>query len=137
MRCEAEMDRRIINPGVWQDQVVFVQANEVTGEQRVLNCAGQTSMDADGKPVYVDDMAGQINQCLDNLETVLREAGMELSNVVRLCYYTTDVDRLFASYNVLVERLAAAGCRPASTLLGVTRLAFPELLIEMGATGGV
>src|SRR4051794_29634792 len=131
------MDRRIINPWSWQDQFGFVQANEVTGGQRVLYCAGQTSMDADGKPVYVDDMAGQINQCLDNLETVLREAGMELSNVVRLCYYTTDVDRLFASYNVLVQRLTAAGCRPARTLLGNSRLAFPQMLIEMAATAGV
>ena len=91
-------------------------------------------MDADGKPVHVDDMAGQIRQSIDNLETVLRSAGLGLANVVRLCYYTTDVDRLLASYGVLVERLAAANCRPASTLLGVTRLAFPELMIEIEAT---
>jgi hypothetical protein len=30
--------------------------------------------------------------------------------------------------------LAAAGCQPASTLLGVARLAFPELMIEIEAT---
>ena len=35
---------------------------------------------------------------------------------------------------VIVERLKAAGCQPASTLLGVTRLAFPELLVEIEAT---
>jgi enamine deaminase RidA (YjgF/YER057c/UK114 family) len=131
---EAEMERRVINPWGWQDTFGFVQANEVTGGQRVLYCAGQASVDADGKPVFVDDMAGQITQSFDNLEAVLKAAGLELSNVVRLCYYTTDVDRLFQSYNVILERLAAAGCRPASTLLGVTRLAFPELLIEIEAT---
>jgi enamine deaminase RidA (YjgF/YER057c/UK114 family) len=128
------MERRIVNPWTWQDTYGFVQANEVTGGQRVVYCAGQASVDADGRPVHVDDMAGQINQCVDNLQTVLRAAGLELSNVIRLCYYTTDVDRLLASYHVLVERLAAANCRPASTLLGVTRLAFPELLIEIEAT---
>jgi enamine deaminase RidA (YjgF/YER057c/UK114 family) len=128
------MERRIVNPWTWQDTYGFVQANEVTGGQRVVYCAGQASVDADGRPVHVDDMAGQVNQCVDNLQTVLRAAGLELSNVIRLCYYTTDVDRLLASYHVLVERLAAANCRPASTLLGVTRLAFPELLIEIEAT---
>jgi enamine deaminase RidA (YjgF/YER057c/UK114 family) len=128
------MERRILNPWSWQDTYGFVQANEVTGGQRVVYCAGQTSVDADGRPLHVEDMAGQIRQSLDNLETVLKEAGLELRDVVRLSYYTTDVDRLLASYHVLVERLSEAGCRPASTLLGVTRLAFPELLIEIEAT---
>jgi enamine deaminase RidA (YjgF/YER057c/UK114 family) len=59
---------------------------------------------------------------------------MTLANVVRLNYYTTDVDAFFAAAEQLGPRLAAAGCRPASTLLGVTRLAFPELLIEIEAT---
>ena len=86
------MERRIINPWTWQDQFGFVQANEVRGEQRTLICAGQTSVDADGGPVHVGDMAGQISQALDNLETVLREAGFKMSDVVRLNYYTTNVD---------------------------------------------
>jgi enamine deaminase RidA (YjgF/YER057c/UK114 family) len=53
---------------------------------------------------------------------------------VRLNYYTTDVDRFFEEYDVLTARLAEFGCRPAATLLGVTRLAFPELLVEIEAT---
>jgi 2-iminobutanoate/2-iminopropanoate deaminase len=44
------------------------------------------------------------------------------------------VDQLFANWDAVVSRLAQAGCRPSSTLLGVSRLAFPELLIEMEAT---
>ena len=39
-----------------------------------------------------------------------------------------------ASSGELVRRLAAAGVRPASTLLVVSRLAFPELLVELEAT---
>ena len=71
---------------------------------------------------------------MDNLATVLREAGFELSDVVRLNYYTTDIDRFLEAYGGLTTRLAESGCRPASTLLGVTGLAFPELMVEIEAT---
>jgi enamine deaminase RidA (YjgF/YER057c/UK114 family) len=131
---EVSMDRRIINPWTWQDTFGFVQAHEVTGGQRVLYCAGQTSVNADGRPLHPEDMAAQLRQSLDNLETVLLEAGMDLSHVVRLNLYTTDVDRLLAAFHVAIERFGATGCRPASTLLGVARLAAPELLVEIEAT---
>jgi enamine deaminase RidA (YjgF/YER057c/UK114 family) len=129
------LERRIINPWSWQDAYGFVQANELTGPQRVLLCAGQTSSDADGTPLHPGDMAAQTGQALDNLETVLREAGFALLDVVRLNYYVTDVDRFMTEAGpALGSRLAQAGCRPASTLLGVSRLAFPEFLIEIEAT---
>ncbi len=131
------MERRSVNPWTWQDNFGFVQANDVSGAQRTLYCAGVASIDADGQPVHAGDMAAQLGLALDNLETVLREAGLGLADVVRLNYYTTDVDRLFEAYGGLVERLAAAGCRPASTLLGVARVAFPEMLIEIEATAVV
>jgi enamine deaminase RidA (YjgF/YER057c/UK114 family) len=130
----SNVERRVVNPWTWQDAFGFVQANEVTGARRVLVCSGQTSVDADGRPVHVGDMRAQVGQVLDNLETVLREAGFGWSDVVRLNYYTTDVDSFLAAGDLLGQRLAAAGCRPASTLLGVTRLAFPGLLIEIEAT---
>lgn len=128
------MQRDIINPWKWQDPIGFVQANNVTGAQRMLICAGQTSVDADGIPTHTGDMHAQIHLCLDNLETVLKQAGMTLSNVVRLNYYTTDVDRFFAANDALAQRLSAADCRPAATLIGVMRLAFPPLLVEIEAT---
>jgi enamine deaminase RidA (YjgF/YER057c/UK114 family) len=131
------VERRIINPWTWQDQFGYVQANEVSGVQRTLICSGQVSINAEGRPVHPEDMGAQLNQTLDNLETVLREAGAELSDVVRLNFYTTDVDRFFEAYGVAAGRLAEAGCQPASTLLGVTRLAFPELLVEIEATAVV
>ena len=128
------MERRIINPWTWQDAYGFVQGHEVTGGQRVLYCAGQASTDADGRPVHASDMAAQVNQSLDNLETVLRAADLDLSHVVRIGIFTTDVDRFLASFHIAIERFTAAGCRPSSTLLGVSRLAFPELLVEIEAT---
>ena len=131
------MERKIINPWTWQDRLGFVQANAINDCQRVLLCAGQTSMDAEGNPVHAEDMRAQITLVLDNLETVLGQSGLNLSNVMRLNYYTTDVDRFFEEYDALTKRLEAAACRPASTLLGVQRLAFPELLIEIEATAVV
>ena len=128
------MERRAVNPWTWQDQYGFVQANELTGYERVLICSGQTSTNEDGSTAHPGDMAAQMNKCLDNLETVLREAGMTLENVMRLNYYTTDVDAWLASAPEWGHRLAEAGCRPASTLLGVTRLAFPDLVVEVEAT---
>jgi enamine deaminase RidA (YjgF/YER057c/UK114 family) len=128
------VERRVVNPWTWQDALGFVQANEVTGAQRTLFCAGQASVDANGAPLHVGDMRGQIAQALDNLEVVLTRAGFTLADVVRLNIYTTDVDGFFEAYDVATTRLAEGGCRQASTLLGVTRLAFPELLVEIEAT---
>ena len=128
------MEQRVINPWTWQDEFGYVQAQEVSSAQRTLFCAGQTSVDAEGRAVHTEDMRAQITQAMDNLETVLRQAGAELSDVVRLNYYTTDVARFFGAYDAVVARLSRAGCSPASTLLGVARLAFPELLVEIEAT---
>jgi enamine deaminase RidA (YjgF/YER057c/UK114 family) len=128
------MEKITINPWKWQDQFGFSHAIEVRSAERVLYCAGQTSTDAAGRVMHAGDMKGQINLVLDNLATVLEHASMSLSNVARLNYYTPNVDLLLEHYGVLVGRLAKAGCQPASTLLGVARLAFPELLIEIEAT---
>ena len=57
--------------------------------------------------------------------------------MVRLNIYTTDVDGFLGAYGSLAGRLAEAGCRPAATLVGVTRLAYPEMLVEMEATAVV
>ncbi len=128
------MERRIINPWTWQDQFGFVQANVASGAERVVLCSGQTSVAADGQPLHEGDMGAQVAQALDNLETVLSEAGFALADVVRLNYYVTDVDAFIQAGEVYGARLAQAGCRPASTLLGVSRLAFPSLLVEVEAT---
>ena len=128
------MEREIVNPWQWQDQYGFVQANALTGPQRVVVCAGQTAMDAEGKPQHAGDMRAQVALALDNVETVLAQAGLGLGDVVRMNYYVTDIDAFFGATDVLGARLQAAGCRPASTLLGVARLAFPEFLIEIEAT---
>ena len=128
------MQRTAVNPWSWSVAMGFNQAEIVQGAERVLFCAGQTSVDADGTPQHAGDMEAQIGLALDNLEAVLAGAGMSLANVVRLNIYTTDVDAFFASYGAAAERLAAAGVAPPGTLLGISRLAFPGLMVELEAT---
>ena len=127
------MEKRAINPGDWQDQFDFSQAIEVRGAGRVVYCAGQISVDAKGVPI-AGDMVTQFNVALDNLEIVLREAGLSLSDVVRMNYYVTDITAFLTAVPVVGERLKAARCKPATTLLGITRLAEPEWMIEIEAT---
>ncbi len=128
------VERTAVNPWTWSVNFGFNQAELVEGSGRVLLCSGQTSVDADGSPQHPGDMGAQIALATDNLEAVLQGAGMGFANLVRLNFYTTDVDAYLANTSVLGERLGAAGVAPAGTLLGVARLAFPELMIEIEAT---
>jgi enamine deaminase RidA (YjgF/YER057c/UK114 family) len=128
------VEQRKINPWKWQDQYGFSQGIEVSNASRALYCAGQASVDDKGNPVHVGDMRKQIEQAFRNLEAVLKASGFSLANVVRLNYYTTDVDAFLAAGDVVGGRLAAAEAQPSGTLLGVAKLAFPGLMIEIEAT---
>jgi enamine deaminase RidA (YjgF/YER057c/UK114 family) len=128
------MERRAMNPGTWQDQLDFSQGIEVRGAERVIWCAGQTSCDENGAALHPGDMVAQFHQALDNLEKVLGMSDLKLADIVRLNYYVTDVPAFLAATPIVGERLKAAGCKPASTLLGVARLAEEEWLIEIEAT---
>src|SRR5579863_7577737 len=99
------MERKVINPWKWQDALGFVQGHEVSGAQRVLYCAGQIPVDAEGKTVHAGDFRGQLNRTIDNLEQVLTAAGFVLADVVRLNIYTTDMEGFFANRPVIMERL--------------------------------
>ena len=74
-----------------------------------------------------------MTQSLGNLETVLERAGLTLANVVRLNYHTTDVAAFLSAAPVFGPRVAAAGCKPASTLLGVASLFHPDIMVEIEA----
>ncbi len=128
------MERTAVNPWAWSVEMGYNQGELVSGHTRTLYCAGQTAMSADGKPEHADDMAAQLTLSLDNLEAVLAEAGMSLANLVRLNVYATDVDLLFQHYGVLASRLGTAGVAPSTTMLGVTRLAIPDLMVELEGT---
>lgn len=123
-----------INPWTWQDRFGYSQAYEVTGAERVIYCAGQTSVDGEGRPLHAGNMVLQLIQALDNLEVVLTQAGLTLGNVVRLNYYVTDVQAYFAAAPHVEERLRDAGCRAPGSLLGVAALFHPDIVIELEAT---
>ena len=127
--------RRVaVNPWKWSADFGYNQGEVVEGDRRTLYCAGQTAMSAEGQPQHAGNMGAQVSMAVDNLEAVLGEAGMSLANVVRLNIYTTDVDEFLANYGSMAERLQSAGVAPPGTLLGVARLAFPDLLVEIEAT---
>lgn len=128
------IERTAVNRWDWSVKIGYNQGEVVAGHTRMLFCAGQTATSAEGQPQHAGDMAAQTSMAVDNLEAVLGEAGMGLANVVRLNIYTTDVDEFLANYGPMAARMAAAGVSPPGTLLGVARLAFPELLVEIEAT---
>ena len=82
-------------------------------------------------------MRAQVEQALDNLESVLEAADARIADLVRLVYYTTDVGGLLGAWDAVAGRLGETGLRPASTLVGVSALAFQELLVEIEATAVV
>ncbi|WP_051133699.1 RidA family protein [Nocardia paucivorans] len=112
----------------------FNQGELVSGHTRTLYCSGQTATNDAGEPQHAGDMAAQLALSLDNLEAVLEKAGMSPANLVRLNVYTTDVDLLLQHYDVLASRLGASESAPATTMLGVTRLATPTLMVELEGT---
>jgi len=129
------MERRAINPWSWPGGAFgFAHANEVREAERVVLVSGQTSTNSDGQPIHAGDMAAQMAQAVDNLETVLRAADLELSHLVRLSYYTTDLDAFGPAAAAGLAKIAESGCEVASTLLEVRRLFHPDLLIEIEAT---
>jgi enamine deaminase RidA (YjgF/YER057c/UK114 family) len=128
------VERTAVNPVTWSVAMGFNQGEVVSGHTRTLYCSGQAAMSGDGKPQHEGDMAAQLALSVDNLEAVLGEAGMSLTNLVRLTVYATDIDLLFQHYGVLASRLGAARVAPTSTMLGVTRLAIPGLMVELEGT---
>ena len=128
------MERSAVNPWDWSLKLGYNQAEIIEGATRQLICAGQTAVDSQGNPQHPGDMRAQIGLALDNLEAVLKAAGMDLSNVTRLGVYATDVDEALKNFDLMGMRFGPHQSAPPMTLLGVSRLAIPSLLFEIEAT---
>ncbi|CUH76825.1 Putative reactive intermediate deaminase TdcF [Tritonibacter multivorans] len=128
------MERTAVNPWDWSIKLGYHQAEVIEGATRQLICAGQTAVDGAGAPQHPDDMRGQISLALDNLEAVLAGAGLDLSHVVKLGIYATDVDAALSNFDLMGRRFGPHQVAPPMTLLGVTRLALPGLMFEIEAT---
>jgi enamine deaminase RidA (YjgF/YER057c/UK114 family) len=125
---------KVVNPWTWQDRFDFSHAVDVRGAERVLYCAGQTSVDPEGRALHPGDMAAQLGRAFDNLETVLSRAGLTMANVVRLNYYVTDMEAFAGAREVVAARLASLPIKPSGSLLGISRLSQPALMVEIEAT---
>jgi enamine deaminase RidA (YjgF/YER057c/UK114 family) len=134
---EVKMTKKIINPWAWQDKFGFVQANQINDGKKLLFFAGQVSVDESGNLLYSGDMEKQIDQIFDNLETILDQAGMQLQDIVRLTYFTTDISKFTNASRVLIHRLEKGNCKPATSLIGVASLFHPDCVIELEATAVV
>jgi enamine deaminase RidA (YjgF/YER057c/UK114 family) len=94
--------------------------------------AGAAAVSAQGILVGPGDPARQAEQCFDNIEAVLADAGARLSDLVKLTCYAVDLDSA-ASY-VEVKRRRLGGDAPASTTVLVSGFLFDGMLLEVEAT---
>ena len=131
------MKRTAVNPWNWSLNLGYNQAEIIDGATRQLIVAGQTAVDENGAPQHIGDMRGQIGLALDNLEAVLAGADMDLSNIIKLGVYATDVDEALKNFDLMGMRFGPCQVSSPMTLLGVTRLAILGLLFEIEATAAV
>jgi 2-iminobutanoate/2-iminopropanoate deaminase len=126
------MEKRIINPWTWQDARSYVQAVEVKNVESTLYVSGQAAIYPDGTSSK-EDMKSQLSLALQNLETVITEAGYESSNIVRLTIYTTATAELWPQFSIFQDWIARHNVKPAATMLEVVSL-FETLKVELEAT---
>ena len=97
--------------------------------------SGQAALTLEGEIVGVDDFDAQAQQAFQNLADVLAAAGSSLAQVVKVTIYLTDMS-YFERVVALRERFFTPPW-PADTLVEVSALALPELMIEIDATAMV
>ncbi len=104
----------------------------IVRDGKTLYIAGQVGADAQGK-VAGPGMVEQLEQVLKNLQIALTSQGADFSHVAKINIYVTDVDAFRAPEAAKVRAKYFGANRPASTLVGVTRLASPEYKVEIEA----
>ena len=85
--------------------------------------------EVDATPVHRGDMRAQLRQCCENIGRALRAVGGDYSDVVKTTTFTTDVEEY---HRVNDERAKYfKSDLPTSALIGVVRLAHPDLMVEL------
>jgi enamine deaminase RidA (YjgF/YER057c/UK114 family) len=129
MSVHAQMIQRINPPGLSTPTTY----SHIVKTGNTLYIAGQVGADAQGK-IVGPGMVEQLEQVLKNLQIALKSQGADFAHVVRITIYTTDVDAFRAPDAAAIRAKYFGANRPASTLVGVTRLASPEYKVEIEAT---
>jgi 2-iminobutanoate/2-iminopropanoate deaminase len=117
---------------------IFSEAVTVTGigNAKMIFLAGVGAEDEDGPRGKIrnpGDFAGQCRYAYDKIKRVLALHGASLSDVVKITTYMTDMSNRLNMGKCIGDTWGSTTF-PAHTLIGVTALAFPEMLIEVDAT---
>jgi reactive intermediate/imine deaminase len=101
----------------------------------LLLVSGCAPLDEFGDLVAEGDIAGQTRQVLESMDRILGHAGASFADVLKVTVFMTDVSQRREANTVRQEFFGAA--RPASTLIEVSALAVPGMLIEIEAIVGL
>ena len=125
------MKKEHLNPTSWQEKFGYTQGCRVDGAQRLLFVAGQIALDEGGQLIGEGDFEAQTRQVFTNMGRVLELAGMSFESVVQIGGFLIDIGEL-PTYARVRDEFVNTSAPPASTTIGVTTLALPELLVEVG-----
>ena len=101
----------------------------------LLFISGQIALNADGALVGKNDAAAQAEQVLKNIQTILEAHDASMADVVKVSVYVTDIAYLDQITPVRMKYFPQHG--PASVIVEVSRLALPDLKVEIEAIAAV
>jgi 2-iminobutanoate/2-iminopropanoate deaminase len=101
----------------------------------LLFISGQVALDPEGRVVGKGDVRAQTVQVLENIQTILRANGADMQDVVSVTVYVTDITFLDRITDIRMQYFPSNG--PSSAIIEITKLAMPELLIEISAVAAV